>query len=349
MAKIAYVDHSFHKITQSTAFLPDLLRKHGHEVVPFWDEAWQGGAAIEWEQVRGHDVVLMFQSFCPPRGTIFSLDHPNVTYIPMLDQFGQWRGATGSLSEFWRPFEGAKVLNFSNALHSLTLGFGIASFFARYFPPHEDQVAIPTEGLHGFFWLRRESELPWATVARLIGNTRFDSFHLHFVTDPTTPNATLPTAREISQHNITMSQWFERKSELDAVVSRANIYFAPRLAEGIGQSFLEAMSRGQCVVAPNQGTMNEYILPGTNGLLYDEKTPKPLDFSKAVELGRCAGQSVAAGRAKWVDLEQAIVKFLTTPSRSYYERIGNSRQQSSTWHVASRVMTKFRTLVQNRT
>ena len=51
--------------------------------------------------------------------------------------------------------------------------------------------------------------------------------------------------------------------------SRANVYFAPRLEEGIGQTFLEAIRWGRCVVAADNRTINEYIIHGVNGLLYD--------------------------------------------------------------------------------
>ncbi len=40
MARIAYVDHSFHRTTRSTEFLPEILERHGHQVQHFWDDAW---------------------------------------------------------------------------------------------------------------------------------------------------------------------------------------------------------------------------------------------------------------------------------------------------------------------
>ena len=60
MARIAYVDHSYHRTTRSTYFLRDMLRRHGHEVNDFWDEAWQGGQPIDWADVQHHDAVITF-------------------------------------------------------------------------------------------------------------------------------------------------------------------------------------------------------------------------------------------------------------------------------------------------
>ena len=56
---------------------------------------------------------------------------------------------------------------------------------------------------------------------------------------------------------------------------RAGIYFAPRLYEGIGISFLEAMAMGKAVVAPDNPTMNEYVTHNVNGFLYKPGGPAP--------------------------------------------------------------------------
>ncbi len=160
--------------------------------------------------------------------------------------------------------------------------------------------------------------MPWKTIRQLIGGVRFDSFHIHLATDPGTPAPQLPSDEDIERHHITTSTWFEHKADLHAVMERANVYFAPRVEEGIGQSFLEAMGRGQCVVAPNQGTMNEYILPGLNGLLFDIHNPKPLDFSELARLGQRARESTIAGRAAWESAEEELVRFILTPSEALY-------------------------------
>ncbi|WP_218510123.1 glycosyltransferase family 4 protein [Variovorax sp. dw_308] len=320
MPRIAYVDHSYHRTTRSTHFLRDILRRHGQEVQDFWDEAWQGGPSVEWASVRHHDVIIMFQSYCPlPGGEAFRLLHPNVVFIPMLDNFAISRGPVFNLTGFWAPFQGSKVLNFSSTLHGLTTSYGVASHWARFYQPAEPVApSPPARGLHGFFWLRCEDQINWALLRQLIGGSRFDSFHLHLAGDPGAPEPRLPPAADMARHRITTSTWFEDRRELTALVERANVYFAPRLEEGIGQSFLEAMARGKCVVAPNQGTMNEYILHGVNGLLYEHHNPRPLDFSRVKRLGRCARDSVVAGHAQWLAAEDGIVDFILTPSERFY-------------------------------
>jgi Glycosyl transferases group 1 len=326
MARIAYVDHSYHQRTQATMFLVEMLRTRGHVVEIFWDDAWAGGEPIAWNSVANHDVVIMFQSYCPTDGRTFRSLHPNVIYVPMFDQFGLSRGLFGDLSAFWQPFRGSKVLSFSTALNALTRGYGITSFLVHYYPDVPAVQHRATEGLHGFFWLRREMELGWNVVRSLIGPTRFDSVHLHIVGDPGFPAVQPPPPADVETYNITISTWFNKWSDFDIVARGANVYFAPRIEEGIGQAFLEAMSRGQCVVAADNPTMSEYIVHGVNGLLYDPRSPQPLDFSGVDRLGQEARRGILAGRARWSGTAEALVDFILTPSAALYE---NHDQTSS--------------------
>jgi Glycosyl transferases group 1 len=300
-------------------FLPDLLAAHGHQVGIFWDEAWIGGEPIRWQSVAGFDVIVMFQSYCSDAGADFSSLHPNVVYIPMFDQFGSFHDARNDLLDFWAPFQGSKILSFSTAVHTLAGGFGLVSHAVHYYPEVGPPADGTREGLHGFFWIRREQELGWNVVRTLIGSTRFDSFHLHVVGDPGFPPVQVPPSEDVEAHNITMSTWFDRRADFDEVAGRANVYFAPRLAEGIGQSFLEAMGRGQCVIAADNPTMNEYIVHGVNGLLFDPRSPRQLDFSNAVQLGEAARRGGIAGRACWEEAEDELVDFILTPSAALYD------------------------------
>jgi len=73
----------------------------------------------------------------------------------------------------------------------MVTGFGLVSHLVRYYRPLP-AVTAPREGLHGFFWLRREKQLPWRVVQKLIENATFDSFHIHLAVDPGTPAPELP-------------------------------------------------------------------------------------------------------------------------------------------------------------
>ena len=317
MARIAYVDHSYHAKTGSTQFLPDMLRRRGHSVDFFWDEEWKGETAVPFTQVADYDVVIMFQCRCASQESYFRRLHPNVIHIPMLDAFGIHYGPRYHLGWYWEFFQGCKILSFSSALHAIVTGFGLRGFYIRYYP--QPEAGVPSVNLpRAFFWIRHEDLVSWPIVRTLLGGTRVDSIHLHIVPDPGSPKPTLPTEAERKAYNIATSTWFAEKRDLLDIIDRANIFFAPRREEGIGQSFLEAMARGQCVVAPDNGTMNEYILHGVNGLLYNPDRPAPLDFSRFARLGEAARQSVIAGYERWLAAEDRLEEFILTPCEKAY-------------------------------
>lgn len=318
VANVAYIDHSFHKKTLSTGFIPEILQRYGHTVDYFWDDSWRGGRSISWIDVAKYDVIIMFQAYCPILESHYRKLHNNVIFVPMLDQFGIWQGPLFNLAKFWEPFQGSKVISFSAAVHAIAVGAGISSYQCRYYQNVANRDVTKHDGLHGFFWLRRDDQISWKTIKILISETNFDSLHIHLASDPGSPEPEVPSEDDIKHFNITTSTWFEEKSDFTKVLERANVFFCPRMEEGIGQSFLEALSRGQCVVAPNHGTMNEYILSGINGLLFDSKNPKPLCFDDVKAIGSAAKKSVEIGRLEWLIQQELFVKYILTPSENLY-------------------------------
>ena len=320
MARIAYVDHSFHAKTKSNQFLSDLLRGRGHTVDFFWDEGWRSGEATPFSRVADYDVIIMFQCRCAGAESYFCKRHPNVVYIPMLDELGVNHGPRRHLGWFWEQFQGCKILSFSSAVHAIATGFGLRSFFIRYYPPPSPAGRMSPAALpRPFFWIRRESQVSWPMVRELLRGTRCDYVHLHIAPDPDTPAPTLPTRSDEKEYNIVTSTWFAQQQDFLEILGRANIFFAPRYTEGIGQSFLEAMAMGQCVVAPDNGAMNEYIIHGVNGLLYDPVHPAPLDFSRFMELGEAARKSVVIGHERWLAAADRLEEFILTPSIKAYQ------------------------------
>lgn len=317
MAQVAYIDHSYHAKTLSTLFLVEILRKHGHSVDFFWDETWRGGDGISFDSILDYDVIIMFQACCKPDNQYYRLKHDNVIAIPMLDSFHIHQGPTRNSLHTWERFHGCKVISFSSALHGMATSLGISSLHVRYFP-QPALISGGAQGLQGFCWLRHEEQVSWPLLRKLIGKTKFDSFHLHISPDPNTPALVLPTQEELIEYNIQTSSWFENKEDFFQVLEKANVLFAPRSVEGIGQSFLEAMARGQCVVAQDNGTMNEYILHGLNGLLYDKDSPQPLDFSRVPELGANARKTIKYGHSYWQAQEKKLMQYILSPAKEVY-------------------------------
>jgi glycosyltransferase involved in cell wall biosynthesis len=78
------------------------------------------------------------------------------------------------------------------------------------------------------------------------------------------------------------------------------LFLFPSFFEGFGKAFLEAMSRGLCVVASDSGAMHDVIAGGLNGFLVPPGEAPALaaqalsirgDFERAVALSTAAGRS----------------------------------------------------------
>lgn len=305
MKRIAFVGHSYHKKTKSFDFFTEVL-EHLFVVDFFFDETWAGGTPLDISAIGvfQYDVIILWQQI----NYVLHPDidkHPNVILIPMFDCHAQ------NLSEFQRFISNTnlKFINFCRAQHEACIQYGLNSLSAQYFPkPEKFDSNRNYDELVGFFWPRRK-EITWDMVAKLISKGQISRLFFHAAPDRGFPPA-IPPEKARKQYQISISEWFDTKEELFQLLARANIYFAPRLYEGIGLSFLEAMAMGMCVVAPDTPTMNEYITHGVNGLLYDPDYPAPLDFSEVQRLGARARQSIEAGYKRWLKSIDDVLDFI---------------------------------------
>jgi glycosyltransferase involved in cell wall biosynthesis len=279
-------------MTHSSDFFIDLLRKlYGNVYVMPHECAWLELPKRHW------DLVVVWQRhYTPEELEAFGADR--VVLVPMYDDCPLDEG-------YWKDYRAFKVFCFSSTMEKILQSHGIEAWGARYYPEPPDSQ-IEWDGLKGFFWPRIES-VGWPLIARLTEGTRFESMHVHGVTEGS-----------IIAPGVQTSEWFADQTEYRAALARANVFFAPRPSEGIGLSFIEALALGQCVTAPDGPTMNEYIADGVNGLLYDLHAPRPLDFSKARDLGLAARESCTEGRRSWLAAKDDIRRFLEEPARGGY-------------------------------
>jgi glycosyltransferase involved in cell wall biosynthesis len=290
--KVAFLAMSNHiRFTHSSDFFIAMLRSlFGDVAVIPHERAWIELPKAHW------DLIVSYQKRRSPR-ELEAFGADRVVIVPMYDDC--------RLDEaYWRDYRAFKVFCFSSTMEQALSSYGLEAWGARYYPEIPD-CSIDWSGLRGFFWPRLPS-LDWGLVRKLIARTDFERMHLHGVEAP-----------ERADPGMEYSSWFADSSEYRSCLERANVFFAPRLAEGIGLSFIEAMAMGHCVVAPDRPTMNEYIRDGENGLLYDPERPAGLDFSRARELATAARASCEAGRKAWLASMPDIRAFLEEPARGY--------------------------------
>lgn len=306
--RIAFCGHLHHAKTGSSRFMIEALQRLG-SVDAYAPPEGPGGPDLGAVVDGSYDAVVVWQvEWVALRLAEAGL--PNVTFFPMYDS------CRDHPDSFWRRLAPLKVASFSSTLAARLQRLGVRVRCARYFPEVPPERASPGPELAGFFW-RRRPEPGWATIRTLIAQAPFRRFTLHDAPDPDPGPGPLtgPTPEEAARLHLRTTRWYPDAAAARADLLSHNVYFAPRLHEGIGMSFLEAMALGFLVVAPDRPTVNEYLVSGVNGLLYDPDAPGPLELDRARELGRRARETVEAGRERWCRALPALLELVAAPAR----------------------------------
>ncbi len=307
--KIGFIDHSYHYKTASPTFFVNLLRQLG-SVKVLWDSQWNGGKfpSIHTVNKEKFDILILWQIMIyhdPEK--LKKLNCKNILIVPMYDDI---HADPDKLFLRYRDF---RFISFCNELHQRFIHLGIQSKQVQFYidpnslPYHQDSF---TE-LRGFFW-QRTNDITWDHIRQLIEGSDFTSFHLHLALDPIWYREVLPTEEEMLKYHITITRWFDNREDYLKVLSRANIFFTPRLYEGIGMPVIEAMTMGKVVVSPDHPAMNEYITHARNGLLYDIRDLKPLDFTQAAYLAGQARVDCRSGFKKWQTIRMELLNWIDT-------------------------------------
>ena len=305
--KIGFVGHSHHQVTRSSSFFLEVLQRIG-TVNCLWDDTWRGEQATDPSPlIADTDLVVVWQSVRYAQ-LLARQGHRNVVYVPMYD------AAKALRRSFWSALKDIKILSFSSALHQRVQSLGAPqSAYFQYFPdPAAHTPVSDFDALRAFFW-QRQQRPSWGDVRGLMPPGRFTSVHLHQAVDPGVPPPLPPSEQDRETFTLEVTQWLPERSDLLNRLASSNVYFAPRLDEGIGLAFLEAMAMGMAVCAHDHPTHSEYIVDGVNGLLYRLGETRHPDWSRAESIGRRARTTVEEGYARW-QLDQArLADFLTEP------------------------------------
>jgi glycosyltransferase involved in cell wall biosynthesis len=306
--KIGVIDHSYHYKTISPAFFINLLKQLG-SVRVMWDSQWNGGKfpSIDSINQEDFDILILWQIMIyhhPEK--LKKLNCKHIIIIPMYDDIH------ADPDKLFLQFRDFRFISFCKALQQRFDRLDIRSKYFQFFidPSTLPYQKDPFTELKGFFW-QRTNDITWDHIRKLIEGSGFSRFHLHLALDPIWYREVLPTEEEMKKYHITITRWFDRKEDYLSVLARANVFFTPRLYEGIGMPVIEAMTMGKVVVSPDHPTMNEYITHGKNGLLYDVQDLKPLDFTHAGTMAARAREDCFRGFEQWQKSKIELLDFIS--------------------------------------
>lgn len=299
--RMVVIDHSFHQKTKSSDFFVDVLANR-YEIIRLWDDAWKDGPYITAQQiaVENADVVFYWQSLGPFE-ELRRLNRP-FFWAPMYDEVVYRTPA------FWRRLRSlpVSVISFSSKLAQQLEQLGFRVKRVQYYPAPSP---VPPNGGARRLLVWQRTNIGLGVAQKLIGGQKLDRAVLKIDPDPGFEEEPVsePTVGGVK---VEIVKGFLEKPAYDELVNGSTIYVAPRKFEGIGMAFLEAMARGAAVLAPDRPTMNEYIVHGRNGYLFDPVRPSKVDLSGLDAVRQGALQSVAEGWQKWQASQEGILDFL---------------------------------------
>lgn len=295
--RILFIDHIYHLKTKSSSFMIDYLKKF-YEVDVLFVEKWSDETLADLSFFnKSYFAVVFWQSF-PGHETIKYINNDNIIFFPMYDDISHYY-------VFWKKMRRVKVVSFSSVLYKKISRWGIESIYLKYFP--KPGKFTPGNNKEIFFWQRTE-DITLNMIDKLIVGNDY-KLHCHKVLDPN-KNFIKPDERIESKFNITYSNWFDHKEDMQKVLDEKGIYISPRKKEGIGMSFLEAMASGKAVIASNMPTMNEYIKNGVNGYLFNCKRLKLIDLSNIKQVQENSYKFMKEGYDDWEKNKHQIIDFI---------------------------------------
>lgn len=310
--KIQFIGHSYHKSTGSSGFFVSILERLG-DIDFAWDEEWINPARkLSLDNLDDYDLTVIWQLPHVAAKVPENLKK-KVVYVPMYDAVARI-GA-----RFWRQLRGMRIICFSYTNYIECINNKTQAFYIQYFPEAHER-AIKFDTLKLFFW-QRQSAPNWRTIGDHVPVAQFDAIHLHTAIDPGNGPLVTPLDCEIKKFNITLTDWFEKKSDFFETLESCNTYIAPRYEEGIGMSFLEAMQRGLVTIGNNAPTMNEYIVHGMNGYLTPPPDGKPIVVKDAEAISQRTLETVKAGHARYKIQIGDLLDFLNSEAKPKFRKV----------------------------
>ena len=302
MMKLAIIDSFQHKAKRKLHFLSDLLFSF-FDVTYYWEDPASDNLIYMLSDMHreNYDAIILIQ----PYEKI--ANYANISCNSIIAIINSY--FSSNINSKYFPTH-MKYISLSKFQHEILKTLGLESEWIQYFPNPYDFNPRKIDYCFRGFYRYKSPEISPKILTQLMMETKFDNLHVH--------DSYIMNKKSLSLHmkcfkntSVTTSKWLTSKSDYISLLSKSNVYFAPNLYDISPNSILEAMSLGMCVVSPDLPSVNEYIVDGENGLLYDAENPAPLDFTNINAICKRARESIEEGYDTWLNNRKMIFKFIT--------------------------------------
>lgn len=253
-------------ISQSPA-MKELLIKPLTPYIDFKQIGWAGTTLpnFQFEWLRSRPIVF-FQ--LPPPENIFGARDARIIWIPMWDQ------ARGYNKKWWDHLpKNLKVISFSNEISCRARAVGLKTLDLKFAKPPNECEQADWSGRRTLFYWNRTGIVGEAFLRKLCKVLDVEELLFRRRIDPgQAPRSDYELPQKLGKTIVKelIFDALDAHREYLFYLNQANIFIAPRISEGVGLSFIEALTRGVAVFAYNAPTMNEYIVHKINGYLLQQ-------------------------------------------------------------------------------
>ncbi len=222
---------------------------------------------FDYDSLLGEPLV--FWGMRPNQKILENSNH-NITWVPMYDSL-VWR-----TKRWWDKLpKNLKIISYSKKIADLSKVCGLKTLQVKFHLDPKKFKQANWVGKNKIFYWNRSGLLTKEQVIKLCLELNADTIVFRNKLDFSAHKSQNMTFG----NNINGTRVIHMKSSLNhesymSLLSSCNIFVAPRIFEGIGLTFLEAMASGMFVLTPNKPTMNEYIRHKLNGFFLPYKMYK---------------------------------------------------------------------------
>ena len=248
--------HHWH-LQRSDAF-HDLLVE---PLTPYLDmeiKGWDGNQPIAETESLPH----VFCQLLPPSDWLARIPD-QLVWIPMWDSARWWKQR-----QWDRLPKALRVVAFSNATARFAEAAGLPTLRLKFYKDVDQFPAARWDRRVLFYW-NRTGMVNRAFLAKICAVLDVDRVLFRPQIDPRIPEmAHYIPPEHLGRARVEVIADVTTRDACWAKMREANIFIAPRLYEGAGMTFLEALAQGCAVFAHDAPTMNEYITSGEDGFLF---------------------------------------------------------------------------------
>ena len=303
---LAFVDHPFHKNTQSSIFLRNILKKK-YNITNIWKHN------CTYQELKKYDVIVFWQYFIDFNNLI-KLNKKKIIWVPMYDSLNNF---DRNIFKICSMFKNISILSFSKNISKICIKEKISYLDLNYM---KKPINVKlNKKFNILFWYRGNVKIKdWINT---VNGLKYDNIFYYELIDPSykRENLTMSFIKE-NRIKIIKSNYKKNNHIFLKYLKSSSVFVAPRIKEGIGMSIIEAMRYCKFIIGYDENTLNQYIINNKLGIFYNKLNKKIQSKNQIIKNKMYRFKYYNKIYLEWKKQELQIIKFLKFTESSNFKK-----------------------------